>query len=213
MDIDVASMRKEYSREELTEDSVQRDPLGQFASWFDEAIASALPEPTAMALCTATSDGRPSSRMVLLKGVDQQGLVWFTNYASRKGAELDANPYAALLFFWPELERQIRIEGRVVKVSQAESLKYFLTRPVDSKLGAWASLQSIVVASKDVLRHQFESARARFADGDVPLPPHWGGYRLIPESYEFWQGRPSRMHDRIHYRKDNDVWTIERLSP
>nr|MBP6510110.1 pyridoxal 5'-phosphate synthase [Candidatus Kapabacteria bacterium] len=132
MDIDVASMRKEYAREELTEDSVQRDPLGQFASWFDEAIAAALPEPTAMALSTVGADRRPSSRMVLLKGVDEHGLVWFTNYASRKGKELDSNPFAAILFFWPELERQVRIEGKVVRVSQAESLRYFLSRPVDS---------------------------------------------------------------------------------
>lgn len=213
MDIDVASMRKEYAKEELTEASVQREPFGQFASWFDEAVAAALPEPTAMVLSTVSAHNKPSSRVVLMKGLDERGFVWFTNYESRKGKDLASNPYASLLFFWPELERQVRIEGHVAKISQAESLKYFISRPLASRLGAWASFQSLVVESRDILHHQFENARARFADGEIPLPPSWGGYRLTPSLYEFWQGRRSRMHDRIQYSKDGDSWVIERLSP
>jgi pyridoxamine 5'-phosphate oxidase len=213
MPLDIASLRREYTREELTEDSVQKDPMGQFASWFDEALAAGLPEPTAMVLSTVDAEGRPSSRVVLLKGVDDGGFVWYTNYASRKGADLAANPHASLLFFWPELERQIRIDGVVTKVSPDESAAYFASRPLESRLGAWASHQSTVVASRDQLRHQYEEATARFADGEVPLPPTWGGYRLAPSTYEFWQGRPSRLHDRIRYRHVHGAWLIERLSP
>ena len=213
MDINIASIRNEYAREELTKDSAQPNPLDQFKSWLDEAIAAVLPEPTAMVLSTVSSSGRPSSRIVLLKGADGHGFVWFTNYASSKGADLETNPYASLLFFWPELERQVRINGVVEKVTHEESLAYFSSRPLESRLGAWASHQSAVVASRDVLRSQYERAAERFADGEVPLPPTWGGYRLIPESYEFWQGRPSRMHDRIHYRSDGSEWVTERLSP
>ncbi len=213
MELDIASLRREYTREELTEDSVQKDPIGQFAAWFDEAMASNLPEPTAMVLSTADEHGRPSSRVVLLKGVDADGFVWYTNYASRKGADLAANPQASILFFWPELERQIRIDGTVAKVSPEESAAYFASRPLESRLGAWASHQSTVVASRDQLRHQYEAATERFSDGEVPLPPTWGGYKLTPQAYEFWQGRPSRMHDRIRYRRENGLWIIERLSP
>jgi len=150
---------------------------------------------------------------VLLKGVSEKGFVWYTNYESRKGFDLEQTPRASLLFFWPELERQIRIEGFAGKVTVEESRAYFNSRPLESRLGAWASHQSSIVASREILRRQFEEATERFADGEVPLPPYWGGYLLKPESYEFWQGRPSRMHDRIHYRKDTDVWIIERLSP
>lgn len=213
MDIEVASLRREYSKEELTEESVQKDPLGQFSSWLDEAIGAALPEPTAMVLSTTSALGQPSSRVVLLKGVSEKGFVWYTNYESRKGFDLEQTPRASLLFFWPELERQIRIEGFAGKVTVEESRAYFNSRPLESRLGAWASHQSSIVASREILRRQFEEATERFADGEVPLPPYWGGYLLKPESYEFWQGRPSRMHDRIHYRKDTDVWIIERLSP
>ncbi|MCX6141136.1 MAG: pyridoxamine 5'-phosphate oxidase [Candidatus Kapabacteria bacterium] len=206
-------MRKEYAKEELTEESVQREPFGQFSSWFDEAVAASLPEPTAMVLSTVSAQNKPSSRVVLMKGLDEHGFVWFTNYESKKGRDLASNPFASLLFFWPELERQVRIEGHVSKISQAESLKYFVSRPLESRLGAWASFQSLVVESRDILHRQFENAKARFSDGEVPLPPSWGGYRLTPTTYEFWQGRPSRMHDRIQYSKDGNAWAIERLSP
>lgn len=213
MKIDVSSLRSEYCQKELTEESVQKSPFGQFANWFDEAIAASVPEPTAMVLSTVSRAGHASSRVILLKGVDEDGLVWYTNYASRKGQDIEARPHASLLFFWPELERQIRIEGSVSKVSELESLAYFSSRPLESRLGAWASRQSTVVASRDVLHRQYEDAVERFADGEVPLPSTWGGYRLTPTFYEFWQGRPSRMHDRISYRLEGLDWIVERLSP
>lgn len=209
---DLAALRKEYTLEELSEHSVAREPFGQFASWFDEAMAAALPEPTAMTLATADADGRPSARVVLLKGVDT-GFVFYTNYESTKGRQLAANPQAALLFFWPELERQIRIEGRVEKLTPEESFRYFASRPLGSKVGAWASQQSSVIASREELAAKFEEYGSKFADGDVPLPPTWGGFRLLPVTFEFWQGRPSRLHDRIRYRHEHGIWAIDRLSP
>ena len=214
MSLDIASLRKEYTKAELTIESVQREPLTQFLAWFDEALASDINEPTAMVLSCATPDGRPSSRVVLLKGVDEDGFVWYTNYLSRKGSELDVNPHASLLFFWPELERQIRIEGVVTKVSQEQSTEYFHSRPFDSQVGAAASPQSQVVPSREFLADLFSMMHTAATNAQhVEKPPHWGGYKLVPTAIEFWQGRPSRMHDRIRYRSDNDQWIIERLAP
>lgn len=213
MQHDIASLRKEYKREELTEESVAANPFDQFRAWFDEALASQLPEPTAMTLATADERGVPSARTVLLKGVDDAGFVWYTNYASAKGQCLEHNPVAAILFFWPELERQIRISGSVDRVARDESEAYFHSRPRESQLGAWASNQSTVVASRDELEVSYAEMQARFADGEIPLPPSWGGYRLRPTSIEFWLGRPSRMHDRIRYRKEGSLWVRERLAP
>jgi pyridoxamine 5'-phosphate oxidase len=210
---DLAHIRREYSREELSEDHVDPDPFVQFRHWMDEAIAAELPEPTAMCLSTADNKGRPSSRMVLLKGFDHEGFVFFTNYNSHKGRELDQNPHAALNFFWPELERQIRIAGSVEKVSDEESDEYFKSRPFTSRVGAWASDQSEILESKMALAARAAKLAVKYATGNVPRPPHWGGYRLRPDNIEFWQGRPSRLHDRILYTLSGHAWMISRLSP
>jgi pyridoxamine 5'-phosphate oxidase len=211
--LDVSALRREYAREELTKRSVQSDPMAQFSSWFDEAIAAELLEPTAMTLATANADGQPSMRVVLLKGVTENGFVFYTNYLSHKGRDLAENPKASLLFFWPELERQIRIEGITERVPEAESDAYFSSRPFESQVGAWASLQSSVLRSRDEMEEHFETLRATYEGKPVPRPEHWGGYVLTPKVVEFWQGRPSRLHDRIRYRLDNGAWIIERLSP
>lgn len=210
----IADLRREYTQHGLSESEVAADPFVQFRAWFDHALSAQLPEPNAMTLATATPDGRPSARVVLLKGFDQRGFVFYTNYQSRKGGELDASPWAALVFFWPELERQIRIEGRVERVSPQESDDYFASRPAGSRLGAWASPQSQVIADRDVLEQRLSAFTAQYAEQAIPRPPHWGGYRVVPTAIEFWQGRPSRLHDRLRYhRSDDQRWILERLAP
>ncbi|HQZ95942.1 MAG TPA: pyridoxamine 5'-phosphate oxidase [Pyrinomonadaceae bacterium] len=210
---DLAHIRRDYSREGLSEEQVANDPFVQFGRWMDEAITAELPEPTAMSLSTASAEGRPSSRMVLLKGFDNSGFVFYTNYNSQKGRELADNPFAALTFFWPELERQVRITGLVSKVSAEESDEYFKSRPFTSRVGAWASNQSETIDSKMTVAAKAAKLLVKYASGNVPRPPHWGGYRVIPDQIEFWQGRPSRLHDRIVYKLDGESWNIIRLSP
>lgn len=211
--LSIADLRREYARARLDERDVNRDPLAQFAGWFADAQTAELEEPNAMVLATATADGAPSARVVLLKGFDQRGFVFFTDYRSRKGDELDANPRAALVLYWSELERQVRITGAVTRTSAEESETYFRSRPIGSRLGAWVSHQSHPIPSREVLEAGLREAERRFGGGDVPLPPHWGGYRLNPEIIEFWQGRENRLHDRIRYQRDGDGWKIERLAP
>ena len=212
--MDIANLRREYLRAALTEDEVNPDPLKQFERWLSEAIRAELPEPTAMTLATADATGRPSARIVLLKRVDAQGFVFFTNYESRKGCELAQRPEVALLFHWVELERQVRVEGTVDKVADADSDAYFATRPLDSRIGAWASPQSRVISDRAWLEREFAAARERLGGGSaLARPPYWGGYRLAPVSLEFWQGRSSRLHDRISYRREGAHWLIQRLAP
>ena len=210
---DLASLRRSYARASLAEGDVAADPIAQFVAWFDDAQAAELREPNAMTLATATPDGAPSARIVLLKGVDARGFVFYTDYRSRKGEELAANPRAALVFHWAELERQVRVTGTVARVSREESEAYYRTRPVGSRIGAWASHQSRPIAGRAELEAREAELARRYADGDVPLPPHWGGYRLAPETVEFWQGRPSRLHDRLRYVRGASGWRVERLSP
>jgi pyridoxamine 5'-phosphate oxidase len=209
---DIAALRKSYERAELDESASEADPLRQFGLWFQQALDGQIPEPNAMTVATVGANGRPSTRIVLIKGFDVRGLVWYTNYESRKGREIEAHPFAALQFHWVELERVVRIEGSVEKVSAEESDAYFASRPLDSRLGAWASPQSQVVHSRAVLVANAAKAAARFAF-QPPRPPHWGGYRLVPDTWEFWQGRKSRLHDRLRYRLEADAWVRERLAP
>jgi pyridoxamine 5'-phosphate oxidase len=209
---DIAALRKSYELAELDEAASDADPMRQFAAWLEQAIAARLPEPNAMTLATVGDDGRPSTRIVLVKAYDERGIVWYTNYESRKGRELAAHPVGALQFHWVELERVVRIEGTVEKVTEAESDAYFATRPLDSRIGAWASPQSQVIASRAVLVANAARYGARFMLRP-PRPPHWGGFRLRPDAWEFWQGRKSRLHDRLRYRRDAGAWLRERLAP
>jgi len=208
----LADLRIDYARHGLSEAEAGDDPLELFRRWFDQAVAAGQYEPNAMTLATATPAGRPSARIVLLKIADERGLAFFTNYQSRKGRDLANNPFAALVFHWPAVERQVRVEGAVEVVSEAESDEYFATRPVNSRLGAWASEQSGVIPSRDELERRHRELLEKYGE-QVPRPPHWGGYRVVPAEWEFWQGRPSRLHDRIRFREADGRWVRERLSP
>ncbi|MGQ0544024.1 MAG: pyridoxamine 5'-phosphate oxidase [Betaproteobacteria bacterium] len=210
--MNIASLRQEYMREGLSEASADADPLRQFERWLGDALRAGVPLPNAMTLATVTAAGAPAARIVLLKGIERGGFSFYTNYLSRKGRELEARHSACLLFLWSELERQVRIEGSVEKVTAAESDAYFATRPLGARLSAWASAQSERVSSRTVLEEAMAGARERYGD-DPPRPPHWGGYRLAPQAIEFWQGRADRLHDRLLYRHSGDTWTIERLAP
>ena len=206
-------IRLDYARASLDVTDVSSDPIVELTRWMNEAIAAETAEPTAMTLATATRDGMPSARIVLCKGISADGITFFTNYESEKGRALAENPHAALVFFWSELERQVRVTGVVSKVSQAESDAYYRTRPMGSRVGSWASAQSRPVGARKELEERFAEADARYATHEPPLPPYWGGYLLVPDSMELWQGRPSRMHDRLHYTRDDAGWKITRLCP
>lgn len=211
--LDLSALRENYTKGNLDVNSVLSDPLDQFRVWFQEAKTSQVPEPNAMHLATVSTQGQPSGRIVLLKTVDNQGFVWFTNYDSKKGQELAENPKAALTFFWAELERQVRIEGKVEKVAEEDSDSYFAIRPRSSQIGAWSSPQSQVISDRETLETNEQRFEEKFLNQPVPRPSHWGGYRLIPERIEFWQGRPSRLHDRLLYSFIDHQWQLERLAP
>ncbi len=214
MDRSVADLRQNYTKAGLVRAEIAADPLAQFETWFNQAVEAQLPEPNAMTLATATPEGQPSARMVLLKGFDARGFVFYTNYNSHKGHQLEANPQAALVFWWEALERQVRIEGKVTPIDPTESDAYFASRPHGSQLGAWASPQSQEVDSRAVLEQNLQELEDKYRDREVPRPPHWGGFRVIPDRIEFWQGRPNRLHDRFNYCRDNaGNWQIERLAP
>lgn len=210
----LADIRKNYSKQALSEESVSQDPIDQFNIWLEEALQAEVEEPTAMVLSTVNGEGKPSARVVLLKDVSAEGLSFYTNYDSRKGRELHENPFAAATFFWPALERQVRVEGKVVKVAPEVSDAYFHSRPKGSQIGAWASPQSEVIQSREVIEEKDKALTAQYATNElIPRPPHWGGYQLQPERIEFWQGRPNRLHDRIVFKQQGENWLIRRLAP
>ena len=209
----ISSIRRDYQLQSLSESDVAQDPFEQFSKWWEQALASEIDEVNAMTLSTVTDEGRPSARIVLLKGFDTQGFVFYTNYESNKGQQLSKHPYASLVFFWKELERQVRIEGSCEKTSKEESEAYFNSRPIGSRLGAWASPQSKIITGRQVLEKNLDQVTKTYAEGEIPLPPHWGGFRVKPETIEFWQGRSNRLHDRIKYLKDGDGWKMVRLAP
>ena len=212
--VSIADLRENYTQAGLSEADVSPNPIHQFQSWFDAAVSAQLPEPNAMTLSTVSSNGRPSSRIVLLKGLDERGFVFYTNYNSRKGQELTENAWASLVFVWLDLERQVRIEGAVVKVSNEETEQYFQSRPRGSQLGAWVSNQSAVIRDRQVLETELAQLEQQYQNQPIPRPPHWGGFRIQPNWVEFWQGRPNRLHDRICYQKQTDnAWCISRLAP
>ncbi|MEM6752684.1 MAG: pyridoxamine 5'-phosphate oxidase [Cyanobacteria bacterium P01_C01_bin.38] len=214
MDKNIADLRQDYTLQGLSETEIDSNPFAQFEEWFSQALNADILEPNAMTVATTTPEGKPSARMVLLKDFDARGFVFYTNYNSHKAQELAENPQAALVFWWAELQRQIRIYGRVEKISDSESDKYFYSRPFSSRLGAWASNQSEVIESREVLEQQLEELKQKYQDREIPRPPHWGGIRVIPAEIEFWQGRSSRLHDRLVYtRMEDNSWKIERLSP
>lgn len=212
-ELNLADLRRDYIKDGLLETDVDPNPFAQFSKWFDQATKSGILEPNAMSHATVGPDGQPSIRIVLLKGVDERGFIFYTNYESRKGKDMDSNPKSALLFFWGELERQVRIEGVVEKVDPTISKGYFDTRPEGSRIGAWSSNQSEVVPSRDYLEERYTQNAVKYSGREIPMPHYWGGYRLVPSTFEFWQGRGSRMHDRIRFRLIDGVWVMDRLSP
>lgn len=211
--MDISNFRREYLKSGLQRDNLLADPVQQFSDWFEQARKTDIADPTAMILATVSKEGKPSQRTVLLKYYDETGFVFFTNYGSRKAREIEENSRVSLLFVWLELERQIMISGKAIKISAADSAKYFMSRPKDSQVAAWVSSQSHGLSSRQMLLQKFNEMKQKFGEGKIPLPSFWGGYKVIPDEYEFWQGRKNRLHDRFHYTSSKDGWTIERLAP